>query len=108
MVFACMDLLQHAGYSGLVMANHDKQVLAVKPELFVIVDDFNMGKPLPVGRNFVLAFDDGDALRLENAGRLMACLVVKISHSSVPLRTAFVLFVAVTVVLPECGMTAGT
>jgi len=46
---------------------HHEEILRLEAVTLVFVDDFNMGQPLPVGANLVLALNDEYSAVLQDA-----------------------------------------
>lgn len=61
MVLASMNLPHGATDAWLVLSNDNKQVFALESHVRAILHDFNMSEVLPVGTDFILAFDNQDS-----------------------------------------------
>jgi len=102
-VFSRVDLSFRSRYSRSVGSDDHEQVLGVKPDSLVLVDDFNVRQALCISADFVLALDDEDALGHQYAARFAPGAKVKVQHGGVipgpPIR-----FLTVGVVFAERGV----
>ena len=85
MVFSRVNLSHQAAHAGLIGAHNNKDVFSVKTRFFILVDDLDVGQPLTIRADLVLAFDDQYAIVLKRAMSFSSGLEIKVSNRSVPL-----------------------
>src|SRR5262249_17002106 len=85
MIFSRVNLSTQCAHPGLIGAHNNKDVFSVKTRFFILVDDLDVGQPLTVRADFVLAFDDQYAIVLERAISFSSGLEIKVSNRGVPL-----------------------
>ena len=76
MVFSRMDLAHHAANPRAIGSHDDEKVFGNESDLLIYAHDFNMSESLTVRTHLVLAFNDKNALFLENAICLAASAAI--------------------------------
>jgi len=79
-VFAGVNLSQEPAHAGFVCAENHKQVFYHETHYGQFVDDLNVGKPLLVGADFVLALYDIDTFWFQHSISLVCPFEVEIEH----------------------------
>src|SRR5262245_63207426 len=85
MVFSRMNLSHQAAHAGLIGAHNNKEVFSVKTRFFILVDDLDVGQPLTIRADLVLAFNDQYAIVLKRAMSFSPGLEIKVRNRGVPL-----------------------
>ena len=67
MVFSRVNLSHQSAHAGLIGAHNNKEIFSVKTHFFILVDDLDVGQPLAIRADLVLAFDDQYAIVLKRA-----------------------------------------
>jgi hypothetical protein len=83
-VFPRVNLFHQAAYTGLIGAHQNKQIFSVKSRSFIFIDDLDVGQPLTIRADLVLAFDNQYAVIFERAISFGSGFEIKISNRSVP------------------------
>jgi hypothetical protein len=78
MVFSGMALFYNPAYTGLIRPHNHKQIFTDIIMNSQFIDDFNMGKPLPIGAYFVLAFDNKQPVPFQHTKNFPGCLEIKV------------------------------
>src|SRR5262245_19555927 len=85
MVFSRVNLSHQAAHAGLIGAHSNKEVFSVKTRFFIFVDDLDVGQPLTIRADLILAFDDQYAIVLKRAMSFSPGLEINVGNRSVPL-----------------------
>jgi len=85
MVFPGVNLPQKAADTGAIHPYHNKQILDDEPGNRKLVDNFDVGQPLLVGADFILAFHDVNPFGPQDAVCLAGPAEIQIQHCLVVL-----------------------
>jgi hypothetical protein len=98
MVLSRVALDYHAADPGLAVSDQHKYILG--NELSVeVIDDLNVGEPLPARAHLVLALHDVDAARLQRAPRLGSASEIQVENRLMVFERSCVLAVVFVVLL---------
>lgn len=84
-VLARVNLADSEAHAGAVPAHHDEQILGNETKGSARFHDFDMGEPLPVRADLILALHDKDSTFTANAASLPARVAVQRQDSLVML-----------------------
>ncbi len=96
-----MNLFLQATYARSVRADHYKQILRIKSNPLILVDDFYVCEVLTIRADLILAFHNEYATLPKDAMRLSGGAVIQLQNCRVPLCTLAIL-IAIGVMFSEC------
>jgi hypothetical protein len=80
-----MRLSQHPADARAIVPKHDEKIVNFESHLRQLVDDLDVGEPLPVGADFILAFYDQDAAGFQHTKRFPRAAEIQVQHRLVVL-----------------------
>jgi hypothetical protein len=80
-----MRLSQHPADARPIVPKHDEKIVNLESHRGQLVDDLDVGEPLPVGADFILAFYDQNAAGFQHAKRFPRAAEIQVQHRLVVL-----------------------
>lgn len=104
MILPGVDLSDGPAHTRFVIANDYEQILGNKAHISIGLHQFDMGKTLPVGTDFILALDNENPTISKHSECFLACITVKFKHRFMVLSCCLSSRSVVAVMLLECGV----